>query len=351
LQPKTLLSLEKKNLFAVTPEELAALFDFRNSFRITNKFVLYLVGILLTPVTLSGALLGFIWGYMRIMFKDRDLPLLQPLKPIMRVAMIIGSVLIWIILLIVIRLFVWLWVDVFGWQPIIFAYYVVINLILTLLVFLFFTKWQMRLIKFAQESRKFGSARYAKKDDLKEYENRQGFYIGGGYTFAEKGHILTTGGTRSGKGTNLVIPNLLGLGGYAGSWVVIDPKGENAAITARYQRESGKEVVILNPWGLLQDNVGKAQSYNPLDILNDKTSPHLVDDVQIIAEMIVPIDPNDGDKFFTDSARSIVAGLLLHIVTALEPKKERLPRCGIIQGCLGMNGMGLLPICGRTTPL
>jgi hypothetical protein len=33
---------------------------------------------------------------------------------------------------------------------------------------------------------------------------------------------------------------------------VIDPKGENAAITARYQRQMGRKVLILDPWNMVQ---------------------------------------------------------------------------------------------------
>ena len=49
---------------------------------------------------------------------------------------------------------------------------------------------------------------------------------GNGYVgLPTKRHFLTVAATRSGKGTSLIIPNLLH---YAGSVIVIDPKGENA---------------------------------------------------------------------------------------------------------------------------
>ncbi len=46
-------------------------------------------------------------------------------------------------------------------------------------------------------------------------------------------HMMTIAGNRAGKGVSLIIPNLLF---YEGSAVVIDPKGENARITARRRR-------------------------------------------------------------------------------------------------------------------
>ncbi|MBO0950593.1 type IV secretory system conjugative DNA transfer family protein [Fibrella sp. HMF5405] len=68
----------------------------------------------------------------------------------------------------------------------------------------------------------------------------------------------------------------------------------------------------------MEENVGEATSYNPLDILADTSSIHLVDDAQMIAEMLVPVERGDKDKFFTDTARSIVTGLIMQIVTTQE---------------------------------
>lgn len=42
-------------------------------------------------------------------------------------------------------------------------------------------------------------------------------------------HVMTIAGSRAGNGVSLIIPNLLF---YGGSALVIDPKGENARITA-----------------------------------------------------------------------------------------------------------------------
>ena len=61
-----------------------------------------------------------------------------------------------------------------------------------------------------------------------------------------KRHCLSVAPTRSGKGVSLIIPNLLQ---YRGSSIVIDPKGENAWITAPARRAMGQKVFILDPWG------------------------------------------------------------------------------------------------------
>ncbi|RCX07126.1 type IV secretory system conjugative DNA transfer family protein, partial [Extensimonas vulgaris] len=54
--------------------------------------------------------------------------------------------------------------------------------------------------------------------------------------FRFTGHVVTVAPTGSGKGIGAVIPNLLD---YPGSALVLDVKGENAAVTARARRELG----------------------------------------------------------------------------------------------------------------
>ena len=81
-------------------------------------------------------------------------------------------------------------------------------------------------------------------------------------TYSGERHLLLFGPNGSGKGTRLLIPNLLRLRGK--SLVVIDPKGELAAVTADY-RSQVSDVVILNPFGLL----GMASAgFNPLASLD-----------------------------------------------------------------------------------
>src|SRR5579863_3153589 len=68
-------------------------------------------------------------------------------------------------------------------------------------------------------------------------------------------HLMTIAGSRAGKGVSTIIPNLIE---YPGSVLVIDPKGENAQVTAnRRERGSsnvkdflGQRVVVLDPFGV-----------------------------------------------------------------------------------------------------
>jgi type IV secretion system protein VirD4 len=306
----------------VSSEEIQELFRTDPDPERLPKFGLFLLGILLGPVTLAGALLGYGRAYNRFLKPREIYPRLYDLPPIVRVAMIIGVVLAWLVMVALPAVIVAAFRSVDSFNSAAIMGYLVGNLLLTFIVYGVFSRWRRGKNEVAIEAEKFGTARFAHSDELAEFDGPKGFYIGSGYTFPDKGHLLTVAGTRGGKGTNLIVPNLLGVGGYEGSYVVIDPKAELAAITGRYQRESGKNVVILNPWDLLSGHVGQSSTYNPLDILSDKSNPHLIDDADIIAEMIVPVEKEDKNKFFTDNARGIFSGLILHLVTTYD-REER----------------------------
>ncbi len=62
---------------------------------------------------------------------------------------------------------------------------------------------------------------------------------------------LIIGPPGSSKSVGVIVPMLLDELGQR-SFVVIDPKGEVAAITSRYRRHVS-DVVIINPYGLLVD--------------------------------------------------------------------------------------------------
>ncbi len=120
-------------------------------------------------------------------------------------------------------------------------------------------------------------------------------------------HLVTIAPTRSGKGATSIIPALLE---YPGSALVIDPKGQNAAVTSRRREELGQTVLVLNPFGIH----GMPQArFNPLSIL-DPTSDDLVRDTATLAEALI-VFGGHGDSHWTDSARELVQALLLDVVT------------------------------------
>jgi len=129
-------------------------------------------------------------------------------------------------------------------------------------------------------------------------------------------HTLIVARTRTGKGTRVIIPTLLRT--LMNSALVIDPKGELAAVTARTRRSPGKgltsPVHILNPWGELAatfQNLGFAPAtYNPLDIL-DRNDPNVVSTAQSLATAICPIGPGAKEPFWSQGAGTVLTAVLL----------------------------------------
>ena len=131
-------------------------------------------------------------------------------------------------------------------------------------------------------------------------------------------HVCLVSGTRGGKGTSIIIPNLCL---WPGSCIVIDPKGENASVTATrrgngstYAHALGQTVRILDPFGEVQLDPSLKARFNPLDVI-DINSDFAVDDAGRIAAALVPMQ-NASDPFWEESARSLIKGVILHVLTS-----------------------------------
>jgi type IV secretion system protein VirD4 len=129
-------------------------------------------------------------------------------------------------------------------------------------------------------------------------------------TYDEVSHLVTFGPTRSGKGSTVIVPALMEC---PHSMIVIDPKGQNAAITARARREMGHEVLALNafgmhcgqPWNLPQHR------YNPLAHLNIN-DPNIVADVRALGQ--AAIITQGREPYFDDTARDLFSTTALHLI-------------------------------------
>jgi type IV secretion system protein VirD4 len=124
-------------------------------------------------------------------------------------------------------------------------------------------------------------------------------------------HTLIVARTRAGKGTRVIVPTLLR---DIGSMLVIDPKGENAAITARTRRDQLHHTVhIVNPWGEMEGLYRKLgfapATFNPLDAI-DRNDPNAVAVAQSLAAIICP--PASGkEQFWQGSAANVLAAVFL----------------------------------------
>lgn len=124
------------------------------------------------------------------------------------------------------------------------------------------------------------------------------------------GHMLTIGPTRSGKSRRLLIPNLLYETGR--SMLVVDMKGELAAISAPHRTAKGGKTAALDPFGVLLARGVKIPSvgFNPMQRL-DPASDDFVDDTMSLAEALVQVKTSDSDPHWAESAQDLVAGLIM----------------------------------------
>jgi type IV secretion system protein VirD4 len=137
-------------------------------------------------------------------------------------------------------------------------------------------------------------------------------YKGGSGLVRAKGdvHALIFAPPGSGKTTGLVIPTTMD---WEGSLFALDVKGEIARATAGYRKQKGSRILLLDP----SRNDPSLVRYNPL--LSIRQWPYDVQDVTEIAQLLVP-EPPQADPFWTKTARTLLEGLILHVLYA-EPDK------------------------------
>lgn len=108
-------------------------------------------------------------------------------------------------------------------------------------------------------------------------------------------HLISIAGSRAGKGTSVIIPNLLL---YPGSVLCVDPKGENAFVTAARRKALGQTVYALDPF---ETSGLPVASFNPLSII-DLDAETCVDDAALIADAIIIQESGSGQHFMPPPA-------------------------------------------------
>jgi type IV secretion system protein VirD4 len=109
---------------------------------------------------------------------------------------------------------------------------------------------------------------------------------------------------RAGKGTGVVVPNLLN---WPDSVICIDIKRENWTLTAGFRKGSGQACWLFDPFA---EDAATAR-WNPFFYVSADPLRR-VNDLQRIGEMLYP-DPPNVDPFWTASARSLFLGIALYL--------------------------------------
>jgi type IV secretion system protein VirD4 len=122
-------------------------------------------------------------------------------------------------------------------------------------------------------------------------------------------HLITVAPTGSGKGRDVLVGALLE---YEGSCIVIDPKGQLAAITKAQRERMGQKIIVLNPLPKeLPMDLGPSAKYNPMAYL-DPDSDAFGPNCEAIADSIV-MHEEGPNSHFSDSARQLIAGIIMHL--------------------------------------
>jgi len=138
--------------------------------------------------------------------------------------------------------------------------------------------------------------------------------VGDKILYGGERNLLLFGANGTGKGMRVLVPNLLQTTALTSpkSIVVIDPKGELAAITAPFRRSLGP-VVIINPFGVLTDIPGyedlRSDGFNPLASL-DPAAPSFNVEASLMVEALMPV--GGKDPHWDESARALGASLIMH---------------------------------------
>jgi len=174
-----------------------------------------------------------------------------------------------------------------------------------------------------------GSARFATTSETRPFvQGGDGLLIGRDrksgkpLRYAGPAHLLTIAPTRTGKGVGTIIPNLIE---YPGPVVCIDPKGENARITARHRARFGP-VHVLDPFGTTGlDKIGlTGATFNPLARI-DPAGLDLADDAMTLADALVYDAPGEaGEAHWNEEAKALISGIILSIVASEPPATRNL---------------------------
>ena len=136
--------------------------------------------------------------------------------------------------------------------------------------------------------------------------------------YSDDRHVCLCSGTRSGKGSSIIL-NTAAF--WPGSCVICDPKGENATVSSarrgqgnKYCAGLGQAVHVLDPFRAAEVDDCYRSSFNPFDAL-DPDSDETIDEASRLADAIVIVKDEAHDPFWDESARKMLRGLILHVLT------------------------------------
>lgn len=189
-----------------------------------------------------------------------------------------------------------------------------------------------------RSDQKIGTARWANGVEIaQKYAYRPGdFWLGrlagdeaSRIGFHKKGHVFLIGATRTGKGRSIIVNNLCT---WEGNVISIDPKGENANVTAvrrgpgdEYCEGMGQDVFVLDPFETAQTVPDELRAYyDPLEDLGcfDPDDNRIMQFAELLADAMFQPDPKAGgdSNAWKEKGRQFTVSIIEHLIT--EPEFE-----------------------------
>lgn len=145
-----------------------------------------------------------------------------------------------------------------------------------------------------------------------------------------EGHLITIAPTGAGKGIGCIIPALLR---HEGPAIVIDPKGENAMVTARHRRSMGQEIIVLDPMGVTNLEAG---SFNPLDLVNVADANGVDVATALVSALLPGSFEGNRNRYWVNRGQQLLLAVLLHVATdRKEPLKNLLEAREVVNRMAG----------------
>ena len=135
----------------------------------------------------------------------------------------------------------------------------------------------------------------------------------------EEGHLLTVASTGAGKGVSCIIPALLT---YTGQTIVIDPKGENYAVTADQRRKMGHKVICIDPFNITQQET--RDSLSPYCLFTGDSDQDLDTAIELTELLYNDMNTGEDDSFWNNSAKSLITALIMYSYQESPPALQNL---------------------------
>ena len=196
-----------------------------------------------------------------------------------------------------------------------------------------------------------GSARFATNDDLEKAGlfKRIGIFIGFSPDGRRKlflnsaGHFLVVAGARTGKLVTLLVSAILTLPRKI-SLAVFDPKAEIVCIVGHFLKACGRDVYVVNPFGILLDRMKglKQATFNPMASLDPKSRSFHAD-CDKLADAICLEEGHTSDPHWITSAGILISGVIAALARHGTPVEKTF--VALRNVITGANGESIYDFC------